>query len=143
VLPEPLGFSDDALTHVRAGMNAAVNVPGGTAYVMRITQPGFEMAGKTGTAQVRRITAADRASGRTGNAGLPWNLREHALFISFAPVSAPRYACSVIVEHGAAALEPQAGVARDILLYAQQRGVLNLPTDYPVQAASLERAGGK
>src|SRR5215469_3078342 len=61
-LPDPLPFSDDAFAAVRAGMNAVVN-GGGTASRWRITEPGMEMAGKTGTAQVRRITKEERASG--------------------------------------------------------------------------------
>jgi penicillin-binding protein 2 len=135
-LPAPLPFSDKAFASVRGGMNMAVNVPGGTAYGGRITQSGFEMAGKTGTAQVRRISKEERANGLTPESELPWNQREHALFIGYAPVDNPRYALSVVIEHGGnARTEPQVQVARDILLFAQQRAVAQLPTSYPLKAA--------
>ncbi|HEY4115546.1 MAG TPA: penicillin-binding protein 2 [Rhizomicrobium sp.] len=139
----PLPFSDKAFTMVREGMRLAVNQPGGTAFGSRITQPGMEMAGKTGTAQVRRITKEERATGIKSNASLPWNLREHALFIAFAPVEAPRYAASIVLEHGGNAhLEPQVQFARDILLYAQTRDPLKMQTAYPINAASLPTNSG-
>jgi penicillin-binding protein 2 len=133
--PQPLPFSQQALEAVRAGMNMAVNEPGGTAYGGRITQPGFEMAGKTGTAQVRRITREERLSGIVPESKLPWKDREHALFIGFAPVDNPRYAASIVVEHGGARNEPQVAVARDILLFTQQRDPAKLPPAYPLSAA--------
>jgi penicillin-binding protein 2 len=130
-----LPFSDKAFTMVREGMSMAVNEPGGTGYGWRITKPGFEMAGKTGTAQVRRITREERLNGIIPESALPWKDREQALFIGFAPVDNPRYATSVVVEHGGARSEPQVGIAANILFYTQQRDPLKLPTDYPVSAA--------
>ena len=115
----------------------AGNAPGGTAYGSRILQTGFEMAGKTGTAQVRRITKEERHSGLTPQSQLPWAYREHALFIAFAPVDKPRYAASVVIEHGGNAhTEPQVQFARDVLTFAQTRGTLDKPTAYPLKAAS-------
>ena len=131
----PIGFSDVALAAVRDGMNAAANEPGGTAYAWRIAKPGFEMAGKTGTAQVRRISVQERLTGVRSNESLPWKLRDHALFIAFAPVEQPRYACAVVIEHGAVGAHPQVQLARDALLFAQQRNLLSLPTAYPLTAA--------
>jgi penicillin-binding protein 2 len=58
------------------------------------------MAGKTGTAQARVITAAERSRGVMRDADLPWRLRDHALFVSFAPYDNPRYASAVVLEHG-------------------------------------------
>ncbi len=139
-VPAPLPFSDNAFAAVREGMNMAVNVPGGTAYGGRITQPGFEMAGKTGTAQVRRISKEERANGLTPESELPWKAREHALFIGFAPADNPRYAVSVVIEHGGnARTEPQVHLAANILTYAQQRDPIKLPTAYPVHAAQTTR----
>jgi penicillin-binding protein 2 len=138
-----LPFSDDALTAVRAGMNAVTNEPGGTAYAWRIAEPGFEMAGKTGTAQVRVISREEHMAGVKKNEALPWKLRDHALFIAFAPVVQPRYACAVVIEHGAVPAHPQVQMARDILLYAQKRDPLKLPTAYPISAAALSTAGGR
>ena len=139
----PLGFSDDALAAVRAGMDAACNQPGGTAYAWRIAEEGFEMAGKTGTAQVRRITREERARGMLRNSQLPWKLREHALFMAYAPVAKPRYACAVVIEHGAAREHYQVQAARDVLLFAQKRDPIGRPPAYPVAAASRQpRHGG-
>jgi len=138
--PAPLPFSEAAFEAVRSGMSAVTNDPGGTAYAHRITQAGFEMAGKTGTAQVRRITKEERQSGIRSEASLPWDLREHGLFIAYAPVGVPRYACSVIVEHGATG-HPQVDMARNILLYAQQRDPVKLPVAYPIHAAEAAPKG--
>ncbi len=134
VLPPDLPFSIESLTAVRNGMSAVCNEPGGTAYAWRISHPGMEMAGKTGTAQVRVITKAERLSGVKSDAQLPWNLRDNGLYIGFAPVEQPRYACACIVEHNAPP-HPQVAATRDILLFAQQRDPLKLPTAYPVRAA--------
>ncbi len=130
-----LKFSDKALAAVQAGMNMVANEPGGTAFQWRITQPGFEMAGKTGTAQVRHISKEEHETGVKKNDNLPWNLRDHALFIAYAPVQQPRYALGIIQEHGATAAHPHVQMARDILLYAQQRDPIKLPNAYPVNAA--------
>ncbi len=137
-----VAFSDEALEVVRAGMRSVANEPGGTAFAWRILEPGFEMAGKTGTAQVRVITREEHATGVRKNQTLPWKLRDHALFIAYAPADQPRYACAVIVEHGALPEHPQVQMARDILLYAQVRDPLRRPTAYPVRAASIPSAGG-
>jgi penicillin-binding protein 2 len=118
-------------------MNGVCNEQGGTAYGFRITQPGFEMAGKTGTAQVRHISKEERETGVKKNGSLPWNLRDHGLFISFAPVTQPKYACACIVEHGSDG-HPQVQIARDVLLFTQQRDPLKLTPAYPVSAADNE-----
>jgi penicillin-binding protein 2 len=139
-----LQVTDASLQAVQAGMNAVCNEPGGTAYPWRITEPGFEMAGKTGTAQVHHISKEERASGGRSTsafeAKLPWKLREHALFIAFAPVQMPRYAASIILEHGSTISHPHVQMVRDILLFAQRRNTANLPTAYPVNAASAGSA---
>jgi penicillin-binding protein 2 len=131
-----LQVSDKALAAVQAGMSAVTNEPGGTAFSWRITQPGFEMAGKTGTAQVRRISKEEHESGVKKNETLPWKLRDHALFIAYAPVNQPKYAAAIIQEHGATVSHPHVQMVRDILLFTQQRDPAKLPTAYPVNAAS-------
>ena len=113
-----------------------MNEPGGTAYRSRIAEPEFAFAGKTGTAQVRRITAAERATGVVRNDQLPWELRDHALFVGFAPVVNPRYALSVVIEHGSSGSGAAAPVARDVLRFAQERHLLNMPTAYPIASPS-------
>ncbi|HEY0106472.1 MAG TPA: penicillin-binding protein 2 [Rhizomicrobium sp.] len=144
-LPDALPFSDDAFAAVRAGMDAVCN-GGGTASAWRIAEPGLEMAGKTGTAQVRVITKQERLTGVRSNGSLPWYLRDHALFIGYAPVAAPRYALSIIMEHGATGAHPHVQMARDILRFAQQRDPLKIRTAYPLNAAMREppaAAGGR
>jgi penicillin-binding protein 2 len=112
-----LGIPDDHLDLVRQGMYDVVNSGIGTARGGRSQVPGVKIAGKTGTAQVRRITAAERRSGVKKNEALPWKQRDHALFIAFAPTDSPRYAVSVIIEHGIAGGRYAAPIARDVLTY--------------------------
>jgi len=116
-----LELSPDHLKVLRTGMDMVSNTERGTAYRSRIDIPGMELAGKTGTSQVRRITMAERARGVLKNDQLPWNQRDHALFVAFAPVHAPRYACSVVVEHGGGGSTVAAPIARDILIECQRR----------------------
>ncbi|MFQ5765543.1 MAG: penicillin-binding protein 2, partial [Rhodospirillales bacterium] len=119
---ESLGLVPGHRQLVRRGMEAVVNDPSGTAFRARIRKRGMEMGGKTGTVQVRRITKAEREEGIKKNKDLPWRDRDHAMFVGFAPTSAPRYAVSVVVEHGGGGASVAAPIARDILLEAQRRG---------------------
>ena len=118
--PPPLGISKAALDIVRKGMNEVVNDSRGTAYDARIGDAAQAMAGKTGTSQVRRISAAERASGVIANEDLPWEERDHALFAAYAPVDSPRFALAVVIEHGGSS-KRAAKIARDILIEAQRR----------------------
>ena len=86
------------------------------------TTEGMRMAGKTGTSQVRNISAAERRSGVVRNADLPWKRRDHALFVDFAPADNPKYAIAVIVEHGGGGSTTAAPIARDITLQALYGG---------------------
>ena len=117
-----LGLLPEHLRLVREAMVSVVNSPMGTAFKARIKEPGFEMGGKTGTVQVRRITKAERETGILKNKKLPWNQRDHAMFVGFAPASAPRYVVAVVIEHGGGGSKVAAPIARDILLEAQRRG---------------------
>jgi penicillin-binding protein 2 len=132
---EPVGFSPESLEAVRDAMDAAANEPGGTAYPWRITNKEIAMAGKTGTAQVRVISKAERLTGVRRNESLPWTLRDHGLFIGYAPANKPRYACAVVIEHGGVAAHPQVQVARDALAFAQNRDILGRAPSYPVNSA--------
>jgi penicillin-binding protein 2 len=107
------------LDMVRRGMERVL-LPGGTAFASRIQEPGMEMGGKTGTSQVKRITKAERAAGIKQDS-LPWHYRHHALFVGYAPIANPRYACAVVVEHGGSGSGAAAPIARDILLETQKR----------------------
>lgn len=117
---EDIGLNKKHVDLVLRGMNSVVNEQRGTAYAARIKEPGMEMGGKTGTAQVKRISKQERAAG-VKNEDLAWHLRHHALFVGYAPVSNPRYACSVVVEHGVGGSKAAAPVAHDLLLMVQQR----------------------
>ena len=116
---ESIGLIPEHLQIVTSGMNNVVNGPRGTASRSRIHETGMEMAGKTGTVQVRRITKAERETGVLKNHELPWKERDHALFVGFGPVANPRFAVSVVVEHGGSGSGAAAPLARDILLEAQ------------------------
>lgn len=115
---EDLGLSPTLLGKVRKGMFEVSNTRRGTAWRSRIADEALLMAGKTGTSQVRNITAAERARGVFRNEELPWEQRDHALFIAFAPFEAPRIAVSVVVEHGGGGSSVAAPIARDIVLRA-------------------------
>lgn len=109
-----LPFSKEHLDYVRAGM-AAVAAAGGTAY--RASQLGLGdilMAGKTGTAQVINY---DKVKSRS-NVGRQWRFRDHGLFVAFAPLDNPRYALSVIVQHGSGGSTAAAPRAREIMRVA-------------------------
>jgi len=100
--PADLGLRPDHLALVRGGMFDVVNGRRGTARRSRIADEAMAMAGKTGTSQVRNITAAERATGVTRNADLP----------------KPRYAVSVVVEHGGGGSKVAAPIARDVMMHA-------------------------
>jgi penicillin-binding protein 2 len=118
--PEPLGLPEAHLAFIRKAMDAVTNHQRGTAYRRRIEREGWEMAGKTGTSQVRRITLRERAAGVKKNKDLPWRYRDHALFVAFAPVHQPRYCCAVVVEHGGGGSTTAAPIVRDILTETQR-----------------------
>ncbi|WP_323991390.1 penicillin-binding protein 2 [Nguyenibacter sp. L1] len=120
-----LEMPDPFLDQLRQGMFAVVNEPHGTAPKARLDIPGVQMAGKTGSAQVRRVSRAMRESGHFDSSALPWEYRPHALFICFAPFDAPRYAVSVVVEHGNAGAAVAAPLARDIMTDALTRDPAN------------------
>jgi penicillin-binding protein 2 len=118
VEPSDLGIRPENLALVRGGMFDVLNGKRGTARRSRIADETQAMAGKTGTSQVRNITAAERAVGVTRNEDLPWNRRDHALFICYAPFDKPKYAVSVIVEHGGGGSAVAAPIARDVMMRA-------------------------
>ena len=97
----------------------AVNHSSGTAYRLRLQQQGFSYAGKTGTSQVRNISAAEREEGVIPNEELPWHLRDHSVFVGYAPVHAPRYVMAIVVEHGGSSSRMAVPIARENLLRVQ------------------------
>ena len=119
----PLDFNPEWFRLIDKALYETVNGRSGTAWRSRIVADGMGMAGKTGTSQVRNITAAERARGVISNDQLPWERRDHALFVCFAPFDRPKYACSVVVEHGGGGSAAAAPVARDIMLFALYGGL--------------------
>jgi penicillin-binding protein 2 len=119
--PRQLPINQEALKQVLFGCFGVASEPGGTSFrstgnlglwydpadnsiVESPTQPPgrlqVQIGGKTGTAQVRAITAAERARGVKSNNQLEWRMRDHALYVCYGPVHKPRYACAIIIEHG-------------------------------------------
>jgi penicillin-binding protein 2 len=150
------GVAPEHLAAIRLGMFGVCNEGGGTAVVagskIRLVrrpsddamvdvaegERGWEpvrIAGKTGSAQVRVITAAERARGVTAEADLPWKLRDNALFVCFGPWHDPRYACAVVVEHGSHGSSAAAPVAAAIMRQAFLRDPARRA---PARLAALE-----
>ena len=136
----PVAVSAAALALAREGMYRVSNSPSGTAYLARITNdPEFLIAGKTGTSQVRRITRYERETRVLKNDELPWIERDHAVFVAFAPHNDPRYAISVLVEHGGGGSAVAAPIARDVL--RELRRLEKLPRQ-PARPMAAEPAPG-
>lgn len=112
--PTPLSFPKEHLDVVREGMNLVVN-GAGTAVRSKLQLENVAMAGKTGTAQVRRIAGSQR--GQSGE----WKYRDHGLFVCFAPVDQPRYGAAVVIEHGMGGARAGAPIAKDVLTFLYDR----------------------
>lgn len=109
----------DMMRRMKAGMFGVTSEAGGTARSSgALGVDGIRLAGKTGTAQVRRITTAERRSGILKGENIDRKLRDHALFVAYAPHDDPKYAIGVVVEHGEGGSRTAAPVARDILAHA-------------------------
>jgi penicillin-binding protein 2 len=130
-----LGMTDKLLLNVREGMWAVVNEPGGTAPLARLADPQVQLAGKTGSAQVRRVSRELRESGHFDSEKLPWEYRPHALFVAYAPYDAPRYAVAVVIEHGNAGAAAAAPMARDIMTEVLRRDPSNRSAPPAAQVA--------
>lgn len=99
---------------VRRGMEMVME-PKGTAHDLRRSKEAVVQAGKTGTAQVRRITRAERETGVIENKDKPWLARDHALFVGYAPADNPRVAVSILVQHGGGGAATAAPIGRALL----------------------------
>lgn len=122
-----VGVTQAHLNIVLDAMSEVVNGKRGSARRYKLDDDvGLLMAGKTGTAQVRRITKSERQAGGKLADDTPWKERDHALFVSFAPVSAPRYAAAVVIEHGGSGTLA-AKVTKDILTETLRRDPLARP----------------
>ena len=97
---DPPTKKDPHLTYIQKALDQTVNSPGGTGRRAKLDIPDFRVAGKTSTSQVRRITMKERQQGIRSVAETPWHLRDNAIFTGYAPAQNPRYALTLIVEHG-------------------------------------------
>jgi penicillin-binding protein 2 len=118
-----LDLRPEWLRMIRQGMAETVNTQRGTAYSSRVVAAGQEIAGKTGTSQVFSVTRAEREAGMRRQEDLPWNRRNHALFVNYAPMDNPRIAVSVVIEHGIGGSATAAPIGRDITLAALNGGL--------------------
>ena len=114
---EPLNINTQHIDFIKKSMEKVVEGTNGTARNYKIGSKDLEMAGKTGTVQVVRITEAEREKGLIKNEDRPWRKRDHALFVGYAPSSKPKYAISVVVEHGGSGSSVAAPIARDVFKY--------------------------
>lgn len=112
---EYLNIPKNYLQMMRDGMFEVVNNPKGTAKTARLNVDGKMIAGKTGTTQVKRISMKEREQGMRRQDEIPWEERNHALFVSFGPTDKPRYALAVVIEHGGGGSTSAAPIARAIM----------------------------
>ncbi|MGC8201775.1 penicillin-binding protein 2 [Aliiroseovarius sp. PTFE2010] len=126
----PLDIDENHLRAVRRAMYAVSNDRRGTAYRSHIAEDRFRMAGKTGTSQVRSVIV--------NNKEVPWEQRDHGLFVAFAPFDTPDVACSVVIEHGGGGSSAAAPVARDIVLQALYDGLPPLSAYPASQRGTIE-----
>lgn len=116
---QSLNISGTVLKEIQRSMRSVV--AGGRGTARNYDLKGYGMAGKTGTVQVKRISKAERDEGIIDNTDRRWKDRDHALFVAYAPYEKPKYAISVIVEHGGSGSSMAAPIARDILKFALDR----------------------
>ena len=118
----PLDIEPAHLDYVQNAMWSVCEEPGGTAYRPNgLGIAGLDMAGKTGTSQVRGISRAERASGVISNAQLPWKYRDHSIFVGYAPYAQPRFAVGCVVEHAGSGARRAASITRAVLGEALRR----------------------
>ncbi|MES2137548.1 MAG: penicillin-binding protein 2 [Pseudomonadota bacterium] len=110
-----LAVDADHLNFIRKAMWGVVDH--GTAAAAKLPLDGIQMAGKTGTAQTHNLSAGERGNYTASQ----WKLRDHSLFMGFAPYDNPRYAAAAIVEHGGFGAAVAAPLIRDTLLFLFDR----------------------
>ena len=114
---EQLKINPQHLDFIKKSMEKVLDGRNGTARNYQIVSKEIKMAGKTGTVQVVRISEAEREKGLIKNEDRPWKKRDHALFVGYAPAAKPKYAISVVVEHGGSGSSVAAPIARDVFKY--------------------------
>ena len=112
-LYEPLFLNQKNIKIIQKAMFSSTNELRGTSYKSRIDDPKYQFAGKTGTAQVKRISKRERELDLK-TFQIPYNERDHALYVAFGPYINPRYALSIIVEHGGSGSTTAAPMAKEL-----------------------------
>jgi len=116
----PLFKNQENINFVKDAMFASTNEAGGTSYRSRLTDKNFIFAGKTGSSQVKRFTIEQREK-EVKQDDLKYEDRDHALFIAFAPYDKPKYAISVIIEHGGSGSRAAAPIAKKVIKKVLER----------------------
>ena len=109
----PLFRNPENIKFVLEAMFGSTNEVMGTSYSSRIDDPKYQFAGKTGTSQVKRITEQQRELD-LNISQIPYNERDHALYVAFGPYKDPRYAVSILVEHGGSGSSVAAPIAKKL-----------------------------
>ena len=115
--------NQENIKFVLDAMYGSTNEPLGTSYRSRFTKPEYIYAGKTGTSQIRTITPEERKL-KLKNKDLPYEKRDHALFVAFAPYKKPRYGISVVIEHGGTGSSAAAPIAKKVIKKVLERDKL-------------------
>ena len=110
---EPLFKNQEHINLIKDAMFSSSNEPGGTSYRHRFENPKYTFAGKTGSSQVKRFTEAQREA-EVKQENLPYKDRDHALYVAYGPYVNPRYALSIIVEHGGSGSKAAAPIAKKL-----------------------------
>ena len=131
-IPDQINLNENNLNLIRKALFEVTNHKRGTAYHSRVLDEKSQIIGKSGTSQVRNISAVERTQGVLDNKDLPWEQRDHALFVNYAPYDDPKIAVSIVVEHGGSGSTVAAPIARDITLQAIYQGTPPI-TAYPVE----------
>lgn len=135
---ENLDIAPENIAFVQEAMWSVCEEPGGTAYRDNgVGIKGFDMAGKTGTGQVRGISTSERQSRLRKNEELPWKLRDHSIFVGYAPYNTPRFAVGCIVEHGGSGSKRAASIVRAVLNRALERDGVKPVTEVKTGEQSL------
>ena len=117
---KPLFRNQENIKIVKDAMFSSTNEPGGTSYGSRLEDKKFTFAGKTGSSQIKRFTEEQREA-EVKQESLDYKSRDHALFIAYAPVSDPKYAISVVVEHGGSGSKAAAPIAKKVIKKVLER----------------------
>ena len=116
----PLFKDQENIKIIQDAMYSSSNEPGGTSYRSRLEDERYTFAGKTGSSQIRRFTEAQREA-EVKQKQLDYKNRDHALFIAFAPVKDPKYAISIVVEHGGTGSSAAAPIAKKVIKKVLER----------------------